>query len=79
VGIAVCWIALCFLAGWIAAQKGRSGAGFFFLSLFLSPLIGILAAFGARSVERVRHAADYVMPPMAGTRSVNQVYGIRRD
>lgn len=41
------YISLCFIAGYIASQKGRSGVGFFFLSVFLSPLVGILAAFGA--------------------------------
>lgn len=46
--IVIIWLALCVLAGWIASQKGRSGFGFFLLALFLSPLIGILAAFGAR-------------------------------
>ena len=38
------WIALSILAGVIANNRGRSGLGFFFLSLFLSPLIGIIAA-----------------------------------
>ena len=38
------WICFSFLAAWIAADKGRSGVGFFFLSLLLSPLIGIIAA-----------------------------------
>ena len=40
----VIWIALSFIAGVIAANKGRSAVGFFALSFFLSPLIGILAA-----------------------------------
>lgn len=45
VGIAVAtWLSLCFVAGAIAGGKGRSAAGFFFLSLLLSPLVGILAA-----------------------------------
>jgi hypothetical protein len=38
------WIAFSVLAGWIASTKHRSGVGFFFLSLFLSPLIGVIAA-----------------------------------
>lgn len=38
------WPALCFVVAWAAVQKGRSGVGFFFLSLFLSPLIGLLVA-----------------------------------
>jgi hypothetical protein len=42
------WLALCFAAGAIAKNKGRSFAGFFWLSFFLSPLVGILAAAIAR-------------------------------
>jgi len=43
------WIAFSFLAGIIAKDKGRSGIGFFFLSLFLSPLFGIIAALATSS------------------------------
>lgn len=38
------WFILSILAGAIAESKGRSGIGYFFLSILLSPLIGILAA-----------------------------------
>ena len=38
------WFAFSMLAGWIAEQKGRSGVGFFFLSIILTPLIGLIAA-----------------------------------
>lgn len=48
----VWWLALSFIAGIIAGKKGRSAVGFFFLSVFLSPLIGILAAAGARRNDR---------------------------
>ncbi len=37
--IGIIWIGLCIVAGVIASKKGRSGIGFFLLSLFLSPLI----------------------------------------
>ena len=47
-GIIVVWVALCFVAGAIASKKGRSSVGFFFLSLVLSPLIGIIAALIAK-------------------------------
>jgi hypothetical protein len=42
------WIALCFVAGALAGNKGRSSVGFFFLALFLSPLVGIIAAAVAK-------------------------------
>ena len=41
------WIALSILAAVIASNKGKSGAGYFFLSLLLSPLIGLIAALVA--------------------------------
>ena len=40
----VLWLAFSVVAAVIASNKGRSGWGFFFLSLILSPLIGIIAA-----------------------------------
>ena len=42
------YIPLCILAAVIARNKGRSGIGFCFLSLILSPGIGIVAALIAR-------------------------------
>lgn len=38
------WFIFSILAGAIAESKGRSGVGYFFLSVFLTPLIGIVAA-----------------------------------
>jgi len=37
------WFVLCIVVGLIASNKNRSGFGFFLLSLFLSPLIGLIA------------------------------------
>lgn len=42
--IIIIWFGLSFIAGYVASNKGRSGAGYFFLSLLLSPLIGLIAA-----------------------------------
>ena len=47
------WVGLSAVVGWAGAQKGRSGGGFFLLSLLLSPLIGILVLIAAPRVERV--------------------------
>jgi len=44
----IVWVFLCIVAGIIAYRKGRSGIGFFLLAIFLSPLIGIIAALIAR-------------------------------
>jgi len=50
------WVALSIIAGAIAGGKGRSSSGFFFLSLILSPLIGIIAALVAKpDVKAVEH------------------------
>jgi hypothetical protein len=40
---------LSVVAGVIASQKGRSGFGFFLLSIVLSPLVGIIAALVAKA------------------------------
>jgi hypothetical protein len=49
--IAIFWIILSILCGVYANSKGRSGIGFFFLSLFISPLIGFIAAMIAKKNE----------------------------
>jgi len=41
------WLFLSIIAAVIASNKGRSGFGFFLLSIILSPLIGIIAALVA--------------------------------
>ena len=49
------WILLCFVAAKIASDRGNSGAAAFFISLFLSPIVGILIAWlskpNAKAVE----------------------------
>jgi len=40
----ISWFVFSLFAAIIANSKGRSGTGFFLLSIFLSPLIGIIAA-----------------------------------
>lgn len=49
------WFAFSILAGVIASSKGRSGFGFFLLSVFLSPLIGIICALIAQKNEPQKH------------------------
>jgi len=43
-GWVVLWLGFSILAGVVAANKGRSAIGFFFLALLLSPLVGLIAA-----------------------------------
>jgi hypothetical protein len=47
------WLALSVVAGVVASHKGRSGFGFFMLSVVLSPVIGLIAALVAQ--PRVRN------------------------
>lgn len=42
--IFIIWVLLSIFAGALASNKGRSGFGFFLLSLLLSPLVGLIAA-----------------------------------
>jgi DNA-directed RNA polymerase subunit RPC12/RpoP len=49
IAIAIGWVAFSILAGFIAQRKGRSFFWFFLASIFFSPLIGVLAAWGAWS------------------------------
>ena len=52
IGAIIIWIVLSVLAGVGARNKGRSFAGFFFLSLLLSPLIGLIAMAVVKSIEK---------------------------
>ncbi len=54
----IIWLALCIPVGFYAEGKGRSGVGIFFLSLFLSPLVGLVAALAMRPDEKKAAAAQ---------------------
>ena len=60
IGAVIVWIVLSILAGVGARNKGRSFAGFFFLSLLLSPLIGLIAMAVAKRIER---PVEEAVPP----------------
>lgn len=45
------WFALSCIAGYVAGNKGHSGFAFFFLSLLLSPLIGLTWALVAKDIN----------------------------
>ncbi len=47
--IFVAWLLLSCLVAAYANRRFRSGIGFFFLSLFLSPLVGFILAAAGRS------------------------------
>jgi transposase-like protein len=68
----IIWLALCIAVGFYAEGKGRSGVGIFFLSLLLSPLVGLVAALAmhpdekrvaaARGKKRCSECAEFVQP-----------------
>ena len=70
--IVITWLALCGAAAYIAGNKGRSGVGIFFLSLFLSPIVGVIVALGmnpnvekvavAQGKKRCPNCAEFVQP-----------------
>lgn len=49
--ILLLYLPACVVVAYVAGQKGRSGIGFFFLSFFLTPLIGFLAVIALPRVE----------------------------
>ncbi len=50
--ILVLWILFSVVAGTVARNKGRSFAGFFFLSLLLSPVIGLIVIAVLKPIEK---------------------------
>ena len=55
--IVIGWLFFSIVAGVIAGSKGRSGFGYFLLSLVLTPLIGLLLAIGLPSLNPVATSA----------------------
>jgi hypothetical protein len=45
------WLLLAAAVGWVASNRGRSGIGYFFLSLVLSPLIGLIAVLVQKDLQ----------------------------
>lgn len=60
---AIIWLALCVGVAVYAEKKGRSGVGVFFLSLFLSPLVGLIGAtLTTTSRKKCPECAEFVQP-----------------
>lgn len=51
--IVIVWVLLSIFCGVWASSKGRSGVGFFFLSLLLSPIVGFIAVAVAKPNEKI--------------------------
>ena len=50
--IFIMWLFFSVVAGVVASRKGRSGFGFFLLSIILSPLIGVICAALAKPNQK---------------------------
>jgi hypothetical protein len=53
--LVILWIVGCFLAAYIASNKGNSGLFVFLLSIFLSPIIGFLFAWANPDTRGISH------------------------
>lgn len=52
------WLPLCVVIAWGAEQKGLGGVGYFFLSLFLSPIVGLIGvALSPPNIEKIERRA----------------------
>jgi hypothetical protein len=58
--IFIVWLVFAILVGAFASSKGRSGVGFFFISVLLSPLIGFIIALCVKSRDQLVASGDHV-------------------
>lgn len=58
-GIFVIWLLFCIGVGALADSRGRSGFGYFLLSFFLSPLLGLIVVLVARNIKEEDAKADW--------------------
>lgn len=57
IALLVAWVVMAFVVAYVAGQKNRSKVGFFWLAIFLSPLIGFVVAIaiprGSKNANRL--------------------------
>jgi tellurite resistance protein len=63
-GIVIAWLIFSVIAGLIAAAKGRSGPGYFVLSVFLTPLVGVAAALAVSNVSKSERPQKHLVANM---------------
>ena len=59
-GIFIAWLVFAILVGAFASSKGRSGIGFFFIAVLLSPLIGFIIALIVKNREQLVVSGEHV-------------------
>lgn len=58
--IFIVWLVFAILVGAFASSKGRSGIGFFFIAVLLSPLLGFIIALCVKSRDQLIASGDHV-------------------
>lgn len=58
VGGTILWLALCVLVGLLAKGKNRSWLGWFSISFFFSPLIGLIALLVAGKGKKIQPSSE---------------------
>lgn len=59
----IVWIALCMAVGVFADRRGRSGGGWFLLSLVISPLLGLIFVGVSQDLAKERQAKAAELGP----------------
>ncbi len=54
----ILWLSLSIVAGVVARSKGRSAVGYLFLSIFLSPLVGLIAIALLPPIQKAETATE---------------------
>jgi hypothetical protein len=73
------WLGFCVLVGYLADKKGRSGGGWFFLALIISPLLaGIALAITSdktvhKKIEDIEHKTDNLSTEMKYNQKYNEL------
>lgn len=73
------WLGFCVLVGYFAVKKGRSGGGWFFLSLIISPLLaGIALAIASdktvdKKIEDIERKTDNLSTEMKYNQKYNEL------
>lgn len=73
------WLVLSVLVGLLAVKRGRSWPGWFMLSLFLSPLIGLVALLVAPNLATAYADAEARVDPSTHVRCPDCRELVRRD
>jgi hypothetical protein len=75
--ILVFWLALAFVVAIAAGARGRSGAGWFVISVIFSPLIGLILVLVLPNLRQERIVAEVIANQYAAKRD-DPSFGVKR-